>query len=99
MRGQNTHPHLGGHAPLRTPTDILYARRDASPIGSPMGRQLGDKAALAIAPGVLLSGVAGGMAFPILPLVGQRAGLSLAFIGVILAANRAARVVASPLLG
>ena len=64
-----------------------------------MGRQLGDKAALAIAPGVLLSGVAGGMAFPILPLVGQRAGLSLAFIGVILAANRAARVVASPLVG
>ncbi len=64
-----------------------------------MARQLADRAALAITPGVLLSGFAGGVAFPILPLVGQRAGLSMAFIGVILAANRAARVVASPLVG
>ena len=61
--------------------------------------RIADRAALAITPAVLLSGIAGGIAFPILPLVGQRAGLSLAFIGVILAANRAARVIASPLVG
>jgi MFS family permease len=52
-----------------------------------------------MAPGVLLAGFAGGVAFPILPLVGQRAGLSLAFIGVILAANRAGRVVSNPFVG
>lgn len=44
-------------------------------------------------------GVAGGIAFPILPIVGVQAGLSLPFIGVILAANRAARVVSSPIVG
>ena len=44
-----------------------------------------------VAPGALLAGIAGGLAFPILPTVGQRVGLSLGFIGVILAANRAAR--------
>jgi MFS family permease len=57
------------------------------------------RAVLTITPGVLLAGFAGGVAFPILPLVGQKAGLSLAFIGAILAANRASRVVASPLVG
>ncbi len=57
------------------------------------------RALLAIAPGVLLVGVAGGIAFPILPLVGVQAGLPLPFIGVILAANRAARVVSSPIVG
>lgn len=55
--------------------------------------------AWAIAPGALLAGVAGGLAFPILPTVGQRVGLSLAFIGVILAANRAARIFANPVVG
>jgi MFS family permease len=64
-----------------------------------MARHVADRAAFAIAPGVLLAGIAGGIAFPILPLVGQRAGLSLAFIGVILAANRAARVVTNPIVG
>ena len=57
------------------------------------------RASLAIAPGVLLAGVAGGIAFPILPIVGIQAGLPLPFIGAILAANRATRVVASPLVG
>ncbi len=57
------------------------------------------RAAWAVAPGVLLTGIAGGIAFPILPLVGVQAGLSLAFIGVILAANRATRVIASPFVG
>jgi len=56
-------------------------------------------AALAIAPGVLLAGVAGGIAFPILPIIGMREGLSLVFIGAILAANRATRVLSSPLVG
>jgi MFS family permease len=55
--------------------------------------------ALALAMGTLLAGVAGGVAFPILPIVGLRLGLSLPFIGVILAANRAMRVVSSPLIG
>jgi MFS family permease len=55
--------------------------------------------ALALAPGTLLAGVAGGIVFPIFPIVGLRVGLSLPFIGVILAANRAVRVVASPLVG
>jgi MFS family permease len=59
----------------------------------------GARAALAIAPGVLLTGVAGGIAFPILPLVGLQAGLPVAFIGLILAANRGARVLTSPLVG
>lgn len=57
------------------------------------------RTALAIAPGVLLAGVAGGIAFPILPIVGVHAGLPLALIGVILAANRATRVFASPVVG
>ena len=55
--------------------------------------------ALALTPGTLLAGVAGGIAFPILPIVGVRVGLPLAFIGLILAANRAVRVVASPFVG
>jgi ACDE family multidrug resistance protein len=55
--------------------------------------------ALALAPGTLLAGVAGGIAFPILPITGVRLGLSLPFIGVILAANRATRVVFSPTVG
>jgi len=48
---------------------------------------------------VLLAGVAGGIAFPILPIVGMQAGLSLPFIGLILASNRAMRVLSSPLVG
>jgi MFS family permease len=57
------------------------------------------RAAWAIAPGVLLAGAAGGIAFPILPAVGLQSGLSIPFIGAILAANRAARVITSPLVG
>jgi MFS family permease len=55
--------------------------------------------ALALAPGTLLAGVAGGIAFPILPIVALHEGLPLGFIGVILAANRAMRVVSSPWIG
>lgn len=55
--------------------------------------------AIALAPGTLLAGIAGGIAFPILPIVGLRLGLPLAFIGLILAANRAGRVVSSPFVG
>jgi MFS family permease len=54
---------------------------------------------LGLFPGTLLVGVAGGIAFPILPIVGVRLGLPLAFIGLILAANRAVRVVSSPFVG
>lgn len=64
--------------------------------GEPRRREA---SALAIAPGVMLAGVAGGIAFPILPSVGARVGLPLAFIGLILAANRAARIVSSPIVG
>src|SRR5665213_3460433 len=55
--------------------------------------------ALALIPGTLLAGIAGGIAFPILPIVGRRLGLSLMFIGVILAANRGMRVLCSPYVG
>jgi MFS family permease len=55
--------------------------------------------ALALAPGTLLAGIAGGIVFPIFPIVGLRVGLSLPFIGAILAANRAVRVVTSPVIG
>ena len=55
--------------------------------------------ALALAPGTLLVGVAGGIVFPIFPIVGKQVGLSLLFIGVILAANRAMRVVSAPFIG
>jgi MFS family permease len=58
-----------------------------------------DRGAIALVPGTLLAGVAGGIAFPILPAAGRRAGLSIAFIGLILAANRATRIVAAPLVG
>lgn len=52
-----------------------------------------------IAPGVALAGIGGGIVFPILPIVGVQDGLSLAFIGVILAANRIGRVVTNPFVG
>jgi MFS family permease len=55
--------------------------------------------ALALAPGTLLAGIAGGIVFPIFPIVGDRVGLSRPFIGAILAANRAMRVVCAPLVG
>lgn len=71
-------------------------REEAPPIDSLAQARA---AAFAIAPGVLLAGVGGGMAFPVLPIVGVRAGLSLAFIGVILAANRFTRVLVNPFVG
>lgn len=55
--------------------------------------------ALALAPGTLLAGIAGGIVFPIFPIVGLRVHLSLPLIGLILAANRAVRVVVSPFVG
>lgn len=64
-----------------------------------MERRSAARAAVAIVPGVLLAGVAGGIAFPILPIAGLQSGLSLPFIGAILAANRAMRVVSSPIVG
>ncbi|CAN5408126.1 N/A [soil metagenome] len=57
------------------------------------------KLALALAPGTLLAGIAGGIVFPIFPIVGKQVGLPLWFIGLILAANRAVRVVLAPLIG
>jgi len=57
------------------------------------------KLALALAPGTLLAGIAGGIVFPIFPIVGKQVGLPLWFIGLILAANRAVRVVVAPLVG
>ena len=63
------------------------------------GERAARRAALAIAPGVMFVGIAGGIAFPILPIVGMDAGLSLPFIGLILAANRIGRVFFSPAVG
>ncbi len=54
---------------------------------------------LALTPGVMLAGMAGGIAFPILPSVGLKVGLSLPLIGLILAANRATRLLVSPAVG
>lgn len=47
----------------------------------------------------MLASIAGGVAFPILPTVGLRVGLPLPFIGLVLAANRISRLVASPAVG
>jgi MFS family permease len=63
------------------------------------GRRRAIATAWTIAPGVFLTGVGGGIVFPILPLIGVQAGLSLAFVGLILAANRIGRVIANPLVG
>ncbi|MBX3232164.1 MAG: MFS transporter [Labilithrix sp.] len=54
---------------------------------------------VALAPPVMLAGVSAGMAFPILPSVGMRVGLPVAFIGLVLAANRIVRVLVSPSVG
>lgn len=40
----------------------------------------------------LLSGIGGGVVFPILPMLGQQLGLAAAMIGLILAANRITRI-------
>lgn len=81
-------------------TDLASrARRDSADTASGEGRRSTTSLALALAPGTLLAGIAGGIAFPILPIAGLRFGLSLPFIGVILAANRAMRVVSSPFVG
>jgi MFS family permease len=55
--------------------------------------------ALALAPGTLFAGMAGGIVFPIFPIVGKHVGLAPWFIGLILAANRAMRVVCAPFIG
>jgi MFS family permease len=72
---------------------------DPMPAATPPSAHTSRSIALALAPGTLLAGVAGGIAFPILPIAGVRMGLSVAFIGVILAANRAMRIIASPTIG
>ena len=69
------------------------------PAGATPTRDEARRAALAIAPGLLLAGVASGIAFPILPSLGMKAGLPLALIGAILAANRVGRVIAGPIVG
>ena len=45
--------------------------------------QLAIRPGFSIVPGVILSGVGGGMAFPVLPLAALNAGVSLSFIGLI----------------
>lgn len=76
------------HASMTIPhTEVAQPRAQAT------------RAALAIAPGVLLAGVAGGMAFPIVPIVALDAHMALPWIGVILAANRVTRIAASPAIG
>ncbi len=48
---------------------------------------------------VFLGGIGGGIAFPILPLLGVRLGLSGIFIGFILSANRITRLGMNPVSG
>ena len=64
-----------------------------------MSERSASRAAWGTSPGVLLSGVAGGIAFPILPDVGLRTGMPVVLIGAILAANRFGRLVSSPVVG
>lgn len=54
---------------------------------------------LALTPGVMLAGISAGIAFPILPSVGLKVGLSIPFIGLVLAANRIVRVIVGPVVG
>jgi MFS family permease len=68
-------------------------------LGEAEQERLARRTARTVAPGILMAGVAGGIAFPILPIAGARAGLPLAFIGLILAANRIMRVVSAPAVG
>ncbi|MCL8207842.1 MAG: MFS transporter [Actinomycetia bacterium] len=63
------------------------------------GRAAAARTAWAIAPGVFLAGVGGGIVFPILPLAGLATGLAPALVGVILAANRLTRVLSNPFVG
>ena len=53
----------------------------------------------ALTPGVMLAGISAGIAFPILPSVGLKVGLPVAFIGLVLAANRIVRVLVAPAVG
>lgn len=69
------------------------------PAEAPPTRDEARRAALAITPGMLLAGIASGIAFPILPALGVRAGMPLVLIGAILAANRIGRIVAAPVVG
>ena len=48
---------------------------------------------------VFLGGIGGGIAFPILPLLGLQLGLSGILIGVILSANRITRLAVNPIVG
>lgn len=57
------------------------------------------RTAWAIAPGLWLAGIGGGIVFPILPLLGLQAHLAPILIGFILAGNRITRVVSNPWVG
>ncbi len=48
---------------------------------------------------VFLGGIGGGIVFPILPILGLQFGLSAAFIGFILSANRIARIFSNQIVG
>ena len=48
---------------------------------------------------VFLGGIGGGIVFPILPILGLQFGLSAAFIGFILSANRIARILSNQFVG
>ncbi|NII09576.1 MFS transporter [Oleiagrimonas sp. C23AA] len=57
------------------------------------------KASWWIAAIALLSGVGGGVVFPILPMLGVQLGLSAVLVGFILAANRITRIFFNPFTG
>ena len=59
----------------------------------------GLKASWWLAAVALLSGIGGGVVFPILPMLGQQLGLAAFMVGLILAANRITRIFFNPLTG
>ncbi|HEX5313907.1 MAG TPA: MFS transporter [Gammaproteobacteria bacterium] len=66
---------------------------------SSRGQRIANLVSWRIAIMAFLGGIGGGVVFPILPALGQRMGLSAFMIGVILAANRIARLGVNPLTG
>jgi MFS family permease len=73
---------MGGHAEVETETEVASggAAYDVRTV------------AVAVTAGVFLGGVATGVAFPTLPLLDRVLGISAVMLGVILAANRIARL-------
>jgi MFS family permease len=66
---------------------------------NPSGEHHALRAGWWIAAIAFLSGIGGGVVFPILPMLGVQLGLSAAMVGLILAANRITRIFFNPFTG